>query len=200
MLADLKAFEKKNLPSNETESSEKTNTVEQTTSKKANKNKIAIFSALTAIVLVLLFVFRAEIFNLNSSSEKEVNVISKDSSIVNKNLAFGKLDIISKPIQAEVFINDEFVGKTPLIIDSLQEGENYIKASKEGYKPHSEKIQIASSEINYLNIALVPIEKVVESTLSLMAVPTGSIFIDGELISGNSSNRISKNLGEGNLI
>ncbi|MBL1212190.1 MAG: serine/threonine protein kinase [Ignavibacteriae bacterium] len=199
MIADLKDFEKKNLPSIDTASSEKTETIKQSENKKLNGKLIAISSGIAAVILVLLFVFRAQIFNLNPGSEKDVDTNPEDSAIVNKNLAFGKLDIISKPIQADVFVNDEFAGKTPIIIDSLKEGEIYIRASKEGFKPHSEKILIAGSEINYLNIALVPIEKVVESTLNLRAVPAGSIFIDDELIAGNSSNRISKTLGEGSF-
>jgi serine/threonine protein kinase len=199
MLLDIKAFEKKNVPSVDTETSEKTETIEQSNSNKLKGKLIAISSGIAAVIVILLFIFRVEIFNLDSKTSKDIDDSPNDSTSIINNLSYGKLDIISRPIQAEVFVNNKLVGKTPIIVDSLTVGENFVRASKAGYKPHTEKIQITSSEVNYLNISLVPIEKIIESKLSLQAVPAGSIFIDGELIAGNSSNKISKTLGEGSF-
>lgn len=198
MFADLKVFEKKNMPSIETESSEKADTIEQSKSKNSKGKFIAVTSGIAAVILILLFVFRVEIFNLdNKKIDSELN--PNDSTTIRNNKSFGKLDIISKPLQADVFVNNKLMGKTPIIIDSLSEGKSLIKASKAGYKTYSENVQITSSEVNYLNISLIPIEKIVESKLFLQAVPAGSIFIDGELIAGNSSNKISTTLGEGSF-
>jgi len=91
--------------------------------------------------------------------------------------AWGHIQLSSIPLNAEVLINDELRGNTPLTTELLASGENVTIALK-GFKPWSKALQVPVSETLVVpNITLEPADGVIELT----STPTGAtITVDGQ--------------------
>ncbi|MFH0811212.1 MAG: PEGA domain-containing protein [Pseudomonadota bacterium] len=55
---------------------------------------------------------------------------------------FGTIEIKSIPSEADVFLNDTFIGTTPLNNQRIKSGNYSLEVRKQGFKPWSENVQI----------------------------------------------------------
>lgn len=114
---------------------------------------------------------------LNSGQKQDVKVqlipvVNAPPPIVNKN---DVLTLTSIPENAQVFINNQFVGNSPASV-TLPSGQYFVELKLNNYENWSSVIDLAESENKNLNIPL----KAVQKKLILNSVPAGaSISIDG---------------------
>ena len=96
---------------------------------------------------------------------------------------FGKIKVTTKPSEATVYLDGEFVGSTPYTNNKIPVGTHNLLIKKKGYGEISETITISLGK-------LTPVSKNLESTQNLETVkgkieilvrPYGSIYIDDEL-------------------
>jgi len=88
----------------------------------------------------------------------------------------GTITVDSYPSQAEVYINGEHIGTTPLS-KSLKIGKYIVEVKKEGYKVYSKEIEI---KIGKETIVIANLERMVGG-LSIKTEPDGAnVYIDGK--------------------
>ena len=68
--------------------------------------------------------------------------------------AWANVELITEPVGAQVFIDDEKIGDTPMIVEMLQ-GFRQLKISKTGFKNWQENIRIVAGENQRLPVTLV---------------------------------------------
>jgi len=91
--------------------------------------------------------------------------------------AYGFLTVYSSPSNAEVYIDGNYVGDTPLENYKLSTGEHIIKIKKEGYQDYNKTITINPAEIMKLEVTLS--EK--PGTLKISSEPSGAkVYINGD--------------------
>ena len=66
----------------------------------------------------------------------------------------GNLDIDSKPFNANVYLNNEYKGKTPLIISELLIGEYNLRLEKENFGTLNKKVYIEENKTNSIEEVL----------------------------------------------
>jgi hypothetical protein len=88
-----------------------------------------------------------------------------------------KLTVNSRPRAAELYINDRFVGSTPVEIGPFEDGENIrLKLEKTGYETVSLRHIVGTNDRDIRSISLPerpPVETKSGSTKSRVRVPTG---------------------------
>ncbi|HOP50500.1 MAG TPA: PEGA domain-containing protein [Ignavibacteriales bacterium] len=68
---------------------------------------------------------------------------------------YGRLNVTSYPVDgADVFLDNDFIGKTPLVKDKIKSGFYILKLKKEFYSDFEEKIEIKDNETTLKNIIL----------------------------------------------
>lgn len=105
-------------------------------------------------------------------------------SLDDKDLS-SKINVVSEPSQAKVFIDDAEVGKTPYSSTALTDGEYDLRIEKDGYEPQIARIKIQKSfKLNVL-VQLFPIpvpEKVVgvgtSTTVLDLSSSLDELFLD----------------------
>ncbi len=103
----------------------------------------------------------------------------KTVQIILKPLNKGDIDIMSIPLGAEVYINRELKGKTPLFLEGLPAGILKIKLKKEGFDIWQDEIVCRPLETAKLKAELVAIF----GELDIESVPTGAaVYIDSREI------------------
>jgi len=112
-------------------------------------------------------------------SSKSVKV--KINDIVYEDLQLakgsGSLRIYSDPPEAEVFLNGQLRGRTPLIIKDLNIGEQLIKFKKQGYADFEKRVDITFSKTANVDVKLPRLAQIsFESTPS-----AASIVINGKV-------------------
>ena len=78
--------------------------------------------------------------------EREVHVIPGRTLRLEARLEAeaARLSVDADVASAQVFLDREFVGRTPLVIDDVSPGPHRLNVSAEGYDGHSETIEVAS--------------------------------------------------------
>jgi hypothetical protein len=66
----------------------------------------------------------------------------------------GRLFAISRPIGAQVFIDDKLVGTTPLFLSGLALGPHQVRLELKGYKTYSSPIRIEPTDRFHLAVQL----------------------------------------------
>ena len=66
----------------------------------------------------------------------------------------GSLKILSKPLEADVFVGGQSKGKTPLILKDLLAGEIELKLSKDGYADFLGKTRVIGKETTRFEVTL----------------------------------------------
>lgn len=74
--------------------------------------------------------------------------------MIAKKIPYAKLTLTSEPSGARVMLNGKPLGTTPLELGKLRPGEMNLEFSKEGFKPHIEKIELADNENRPLIVRL----------------------------------------------
>lgn len=86
--------------------------------------------------------------SLKPGEEKEMNVELER--------IYGKVYITSIPAEAAIYVDEKFLGYTPIREASIGVGEVTIKALKDGYKDMEKRVEIKEGEITFVNFTLIP--------------------------------------------
>lgn len=119
---------------------------------------------------------------------KSVTVISDTTEIVEAELVSltGDLAIISTPSNSDVFINDDYKGKTPLTLQFLEVGEYFIKIKQEGYVEELSKVTVDWNQTNTVKKTLTSLP----GSVAFYSVPEGV-----EVLVDNRSRGFTKSSG-----
>jgi hypothetical protein len=89
----------------------------------------------------------------------------------------GRLKVITRILQTDVYIDDKYRGKTPIVFDSLAVGDYNIKIKRQGYLELSRNVIIEQGKETVMDFEM---EK--PGPLKILSVPLeAEIIIDGEL-------------------
>lgn len=66
----------------------------------------------------------------------------------------GRLDVSTKPAQADIYIDGNLKGKTPLKIDGITPGEHVLKIQKSGYKAIEGKFSVEANKVKEYSMDL----------------------------------------------
>lgn len=92
----------------------------------------------------------------------------------------GSLEVTSNPSGAEVYLNDEFIGYTPVTIEDLYPGIHYVRLDMPGYKSREEIFEIKEGQTTYISHNL---EASAGDAYSINTEPDGAeIYFDGEFM------------------
>ncbi|MFH0920883.1 MAG: PEGA domain-containing protein [Fibrobacterota bacterium] len=90
-------------------------------------------------------------------------------------LAMGTLKVFSEPAGAEIIIDGNVIGVTPLKIINIDAGERRVALRLKGYAPSEDSVQILKNETQNLSVILKP-----AAFLSVKAQPlSASILVNG---------------------
>lgn len=88
----------------------------------------------------------------------------------------GILSIKCEPADAIVTLDNETVGKTPVTLNNILEGEHILKIEKDEYRPYEKRIKIAQDQTLIIDTILI-----MGSVIHISSTPDGSLLkIDGE--------------------
>ncbi len=68
---------------------------------------------------------------------------------------FGSLSIASKPANANIYINDKFVGTAPVVVDSLPEQQVSVRWELSGYRPSVHDISVIADSVQVLGARMI---------------------------------------------
>lgn len=68
---------------------------------------------------------------------------------------YSKVNVISEPFGADVVIDGQVVGQTPLALDKIMVGDYYVIVKKDGFAPCVKKITVEEDKIVNINATLV---------------------------------------------
>ena len=87
---------------------------------------------------------------------KQIRVVAGQSQEISLNPTpiYGSLDIISTPRDATITIDGKEVGKSPLSVEEILEGEHQIVISIDGYEKETKYIVIKEGEMANIEVAL----------------------------------------------
>ena len=90
------------------------------------------------------------------SVTKQIQVVVGQSQDITLNPIpkYGSLDVVSTPHDATVTIDGKTMGKTPLTIEQLLEGEHQVAISLEGYKKEMRNVVVVENNSSLVEIAL----------------------------------------------
>jgi len=109
---------------------------------------------------------------------KSVTIITDSTETVQAELVSltGDLTINSTPSNSDVFINDEFKGKSPLTLKYMEVGEYFIKISQSGYQDEIAKVSVEWNQLNTVNKTL----KSLPGSVAFYSVPDDvEVLVDG---------------------
>ena len=104
--------------------------------------------------------------------------------VVLETLAFGRVEITSKPIGAKVFEEDRLLGQTPLVLDHLPTGEVAYRVSLDGFRPQNLQGKVDGTEPLKLSAELARVQgpqagQPWENGLGMKFVPVGPGLLFG---------------------
>jgi hypothetical protein len=126
-----------------------------------------------------------------SRAERKISVGPKEKKNLVVTLQKPRVDptelrITTNPDKADVFVDDDRKGTTPLTLKNITPGEHSLTISKDGYEKRSEKFNIASGEKKSVEYPLTQIPIQVKATLSVNTSPSGAqLILDGTRV-GNT--------------
>ena len=135
--------------------------------------------------------YRLELVAPGYRSWLDTVVISPKSQLtVNASLSAlpGNLVVSSQPVDAQVILDGKPVGRTPLEIKNIEEGEHRLKLELPNYYPNEQKVFINSGQSTQLNTQL----RIRLGFLDIAALPNGaSVNLNGRFY-GKSPVRVDK--------
>lgn len=108
-----------------------------------------------------------------------VDVLSGTTSNYNFTLSplLGTINIFSNPSNAEVYVDGNYRGKTPLSITDVPSGTYNVRISLSGYEDYVGSIYLAPGDVKQINVSLKP----VFGEVSIESRPQGAkVYIDGK--------------------
>lgn len=128
---------------------------------------------------------------------------------VAKAIPWASLQIVSDPVGARVYIDDEWRGVTPMPVEKIRPGKVKVELSRDGYKKSGELLNLAEKEDRRYSVKLQPNNGVVfgkawKNSLGVPMVPVGDGLMvsvwevrkkDFELFTNSTGYRTPKNPG-----
>jgi formylglycine-generating enzyme required for sulfatase activity len=150
--------------------------------------KLINYSLFIFFLLLTVFILPQPTQHLRASETKNIEPVqpamsslaktekNNSSQILTKN---SKLEIISIPKGADVYINDIKIGVTPITLKELKPGRTRVEILKTNYKPLIENIDLQAGEKTNIKAELTGIS----GSLFITSIPTNSdVFLDGRAI------------------
>ena len=120
----------------------------------------------------------------NYTFYKEVYVRENQTVRVIAKLPLAQLSLSSSPSGADVYINGDYRGETPLML-SLSPGGYTVTFRKEGYREETRYITLSVGEFRSIHVDLKPLQ----ATLKLRTDPSGvDVYIEGKYVGTTSEN------------
>ena len=82
--------------------------------------------------------------------------VSRDLGVIELQPAPGQLQLNTEPTGANVTLNGDFLGQTPLLIDMAPNTQHTLGILKPGYQPYTEALQLAASSMRQKTVTLMP--------------------------------------------
>ena len=94
----------------------------------------------------------------------------------------GTISITSEPSGAEIYLDGEYQGTTPMTISDVILGDHKIELKKSGYEDWSASVSVKADETESVSAGLKPETEIQETgTISITSEPSGAeIYLDGE--------------------
>ena len=93
---------------------------------------------------------------------------------------YGRIIVHSKPNKAEVYLDDNYVGTTPMNLDRISPGQHRIRFVMPGYEEWSERVTVSPSRTSTLSANLAPIPEYGAGSLTIYCNEAGAnIYLDG---------------------
>ncbi|MEA1873510.1 MAG: PEGA domain-containing protein [Bacteroidota bacterium] len=111
--------------------------------------------------------------------KKQVKIAAGEDQNLSFNLKgkTGTLDVITMPIAAEIYLNNEKYGTSPLTIKDLLIGDYQLELRKKGYATHKETITITEDETLEINETLASGKEI-----TITSVPDNAfVYIDEDM-------------------
>jgi TolB-like protein len=113
--------------------------------------------------------------------EGEISVLSKMERFVKVSLIAkpGAMNIYTEPAGAEIYLDNNMMGVTPLSLKKVAEGEHEIRLIKENYKEWTQMVMVRSFQPTDVKATL----EVSPGTLTINSIPSGAaINFKGNLV------------------
>jgi hypothetical protein len=91
---------------------------------------------------------------------------------------YGSLDIKKTNVKADVFIDGENRGATPIILNRILAGSHSVELRAAGYKPHRQTVEIQEGKTLPVSVALQEEEKT--GSLAITANTVATVQVDGK--------------------
>ena len=160
------------------------------------KNKKLLVAASVIILAAVFFFSYMMFFQTDDGEEGAVVNDIKGKEVINE-FRFAKLNIESNPNGAEVILNDKILGRTPLLLDSLEIKSYSIALRLDGYEEWSSLNYQLSEGNNSINESLKQVPVAANSTLSLSMDVQGNIYINGKRYSVSANQVLTKKVDAG---
>ncbi|MFC2084595.1 serine/threonine-protein kinase [Bacteroidota bacterium] len=168
------------------------------------KKRKILYYTIGIVLLGALSIFIVNNF-LDTPSEVEQsedpvirNEIKDDSIRVKNEIIYGSMNVRSNPSEARIYLNGDYIGQTPMEIDSLIDGIYTLRLRKSGYEDFTNnEVKIYRGESNNLDVSLSRVKEVVKANLTLRASPGGSVYIDNRLAGETFNESITERLNPG---
>jgi hypothetical protein len=93
---------------------------------------------------------------------------------------YGRIIVHSKPNKAEVYLDDNYVGTTPMNLDRIDPGQHRIRFVMPGYEDWSERVTVSPSRTSTVSANLAPIPEYGTGSLTIYCNEAGAnIYLDG---------------------
>jgi hypothetical protein len=93
---------------------------------------------------------------------------------------YGRVIAHSKPNKVEVYLDDNYMGRTPINLDRITPGQHRIRFVMDGYQELSQNITVSPSRTSTFSANLVPIPEYGTGSLSIYCNEAGAnIYLDG---------------------
>jgi len=112
-----------------------------------------------------------------TSMTRKIEVISGEETAVEMALG-GQLRILSIPSEAQVFIDEEYAGITPLRTGRIPAGPRQIRVARNKYKDGFSAVMVERGKEKEVGVRLLP----VKGSIAISSDPSGaSVYLDGEM-------------------
>ncbi|MCX7625948.1 MAG: DUF4384 domain-containing protein [Candidatus Sumerlaeaceae bacterium] len=71
---------------------------------------------------------------------------------------YGRLEIDSQPGNARIYIDGEYYGRTPHIVDRIEVGYHSLRLEKNGYEPYQTNIYVRPNDTRRVDVFLKPVK------------------------------------------
>ena len=91
----------------------------------------------------------------------------------------GSIRVISSPAKADVYLNDKFIGRTPLFLDEIPSGSHEMTIKKEHHEPLILSELVSPLKITFIDGKLTPILGFLHLDIS----PPSDVYLNGKKVS-----------------